>query len=79
MSTPFDGSWNSGSARISSQADLVTIQMPGSGRPDASGSAATVGGPVIYANFRDDAPFTGVLSTDGRQILWSNTTVWTRD
>jgi hypothetical protein len=79
MSTPFDGSWNGGTAVINSQAELVTIQMPGSGRPAASGSAVTVGAPVIYANFTDDAPFTGVLSVDNGKILWSNTTVWTRD
>jgi hypothetical protein len=34
---------------------------------------------VIYANLSDDAPFTGVLSVDNGKILWSNTTVWTRD
>jgi hypothetical protein len=79
MSTPFDGSWNDGTATIDSQSELVTIQMPGSGRPSANGSAVTVGAPVIYADFTDDAPFTGVLSADGQKILWSNTTVWTRD
>lgn len=79
MSTPFDGSWNGGTATIDSQSELVTIQMPGSGRPSANGSAVTVGAPVIYADFTDDAPFTGVLSADGQKILWSNATVWTRD
>jgi hypothetical protein len=79
MSTPFDGSWNDGTASINSQSELVTIEMPGSGRPSARGSAVTVGSPVIYADFTDDAPFTGVLSADGQKILWSNATVWTRD
>jgi hypothetical protein len=79
MSTPFDGSWNCGTAIINSQSELVTIEMPGSGRPSASGSAVTVGAPVIYADFTDDAPFTGVLSADKGKILWSNATIWTRD
>jgi hypothetical protein len=79
MSTPFDGSWNCGTAIINSQAELVTIEMPGSRRPSASGSAVTVGAPVIYADFTDDAPFTGVLSVDKGKILWSNATIWTRD
>lgn len=77
MSTPFDGSWNGGTGIIGSQADTLTLQMPG--RPSAAGVAVNVGAPVIYADFTDDAPFTGVLSADGQKILWSNTTVWTRD
>jgi hypothetical protein len=77
MSTPFDGSWNRGTGIIGSQADTLTVQMPG--RPSAAGVAVNVGAPVIYADFTDDAPFTGVLSADGQKILWSNATVWTRD
>lgn len=79
MSTPFDGSWNGGSAVITSQGAALTIAMPGTRRPSASGAAVTVGSPVIYADYTDDAPYTGVLSVDSSKILWSNTTVWTRD
>jgi|GEM_PF-1311528 len=78
MGTPFDGSWNGGTCAISSQASLLTLTMP-DGRPSATGAAVAVGSPVIYADFTDDAPFTGVLSVDGQKILWSNNTVWTRD
>ncbi|HEY0018318.1 MAG TPA: hypothetical protein VGC13_18580 [Longimicrobium sp.] len=77
MSTPFDGSWNRGTGIIGSQADTLTVQMPG--RSSAARVAVNAGAPVIYADFTDDAPFTGVLSADGQKILWSNATVWTRD
>ena len=78
MSTPFDGSWNGATSTITSQASILTLTMP-EGRPSATGAAVTVGSPVIYADFTDDAPFAGVLSVDGQRIIWSNNTVWNRD
>jgi hypothetical protein len=78
MSTPFDGSWNGARSTITSQANILNITMA-EGRPSATGAAVTVGSPVIYADFTDDAPFTGVLSVDGKKILWSIDTVWYRD
>jgi hypothetical protein len=78
MSTPFDGSWNGARSIITSQASILNITMA-EGRPSATGAAVSVGSPVIYADFTDDQPFTGVLSVDGQKILWSNNTVWNRD
>jgi hypothetical protein len=78
IGTPFDGSWNGGTCAISSQASILNLTLA-DGRPSATGAAVSVGSPVIYADFTDDAPFTGVLSVDGQTILWSNDTVWTRD
>lgn len=43
-----------------------------------TGVALELGSPVVYVNFTDDRAFTGVMTVDKSQILWSNSTVWTR-
>ena len=88
MSTPFDGSWtdmNDTQITITSEADIVTVKY-GNGRGPFPGVSVTIGSPVIYVDFTDHRPFTGVLTVEnkiggqgGNKILWSNETVWTRN
>lgn len=88
MSTPFDGSWtdmNGTQITITSEADIVTVNY-GNGRGPFPGVSVTIGSPVIYVDFTDHRPFTGVLTVEsklgghgGNKILWSNETVWTRN
>jgi hypothetical protein len=78
MSTPFDGQWTDGNGdtiTITSQ-DAVLSAKYSNGRGPFTGVSVTVGSPVAYINFTDDAAFTGVLTTDGNSILWSNQTTW---
>jgi hypothetical protein len=86
MSTPFNGSWtdlNGTQITITSEADILTVQYA-NGRGPFPGVSATLGSPVIYVDFTDHRPFTGVLTVEsnregpgGNRILWSNGTVWT--
>lgn len=87
MSTPFDGSWtdlNHTQITITSEADIVSVKYA-NGRGPFTGVAVTIGSPVIYVDFTDHRPFTGVLTVESKQgsgndkILWSNETVWTRN
>jgi hypothetical protein len=80
MSTRFNGQWfdgNGDTITISSSADILSGTYS-NGRGPFTGASADVGSPVIYMNFTDDAPFTGVLTVDERRILWSNHTIWQR-
>ena len=80
MSTRFDGRWTDGNGdtiTVTSSADILSGKY-GNGRGPFTGASADVGSPVIYMNFTDDAPFTGVLTVDGKRILWSNQTTWNR-
>lgn len=87
MSTPFDGGWtdlDGTPITVTSQADILTVRY-GDGRGPFPGVALTAGSPVIYVDFTDHRPFTGVLSVEsiragaaGDKIFWSNETVWTR-
>ncbi|HEU0012813.1 MAG TPA: hypothetical protein VFQ45_03980 [Longimicrobium sp.] len=88
MSTPFDGSWTDLSdtrITITSEADILTV-VYSNGRGPFPGVSVTIGSPVIYVDFTDERPFTGVLTVEsnrepvpGSKILWSNGTVWTRN
>jgi hypothetical protein len=80
MSTPFDGQWVDGGESIisvSSTGDILTVSYS-NGRGPFSGMSVTVGAPVLYVDFVDDAPGTGVLLKQGNQICWNNETVWMR-
>jgi hypothetical protein len=82
MSTPFDGSWTDHGHQqitITSEGDIVSVKY-GNGRGPFTGVSVTIGSPVIYVDFTDDRPFTGVLAQGGggAKIMWSNETVWTR-
>ena len=87
MSTPFDGSWTDlkhTQITITSEGDLLTVKYA-NGRGPFTGISLVIGSPVIYVDFTDHRPFTGVLTVDsnhgqaGQKILWSNETVWTRN
>jgi hypothetical protein len=88
MSTPFDGSWtdlNGTQITITSEADVLMVQYA-NGRGPFTGVSVIIGSPVIYVDFTDHRPFTGVLTVEskrdpqaGNKILWSNETVWSRN
>ena len=79
MSTPFDGTWtdqNGDTITVTSQDQLLTAKYS-NGRGPFNGVAAEVGAAVIYMNFVDDRPGTGVMGVNGNgQILWNNGTQW---
>lgn len=87
MGTAFDGNWKDLEDKeitITSSGDLLTVRYAG-GRGPFSGFTVNIGTPVIYVNFTDHSPFTGVLSVASKvvpeaqsKIYWSNGTVWTR-
>ena len=88
MSTPFDGSWtdlNGTEITVTSEADILSVTYA-NGRGPFPGVAVNVGTPVIYVDFTDHRPFTGVLTVESKRdpvaankILWTNETVWTRN
>lgn len=87
MSQAFDGRWvdeNGTEITITSHDDFVSVQYAG-GRGPFTGVAVTIGFSVIYVDFTDDRPYTGVLTVNskrspeyGEKILWNNETVWRR-
>ena len=81
MSTRFNGQWfdgNGDTITITSSADILSGKYS-NGRGPFTGASTEIGSPVIYMNFSDvSEAFTGVLTIDGRRILWSNQTVWQR-
>ena len=76
----FAGTWKDQSGvtiTIDENQKNLVVKM-GNGRGPFAGFEVDLYAPVISVNFTDDKPFTGVLSQDGKKILWNNDTVWSR-
>lgn len=62
---------------IKSEFLFLEVYSPG-GRGTFIGHELDLSNTVIYVNFSDIKPETGVLSTDGSTIYWGNGTKWVR-
>ena len=74
------GSWQDEASAIwtiESEAKLLKVFAVG-GRGPFKGSEHDFSNAVIYVNFSDVKPETGVLSDDKKIIYWGNGTRWTK-
>lgn len=62
---------------IESNAKLLTVNGFGPRGP-FKGFEMEASKPVLYVNFDDIKPETGVLSNEGKTIYWSSDTKWIR-
>ncbi|EHQ24952.1 hypothetical protein [Mucilaginibacter paludis] len=77
----FIGNWTDHSnvtVTITERNNILTVKY-GNGRgPFPGHEIDELPQPACGVDFSDDAPFTGVLSPDGKTIYWSNGTKWTK-
>lgn len=76
----FSGTWVDEAhdrIEVTSDARILTVTFRGP-RGTFTGSDLDLSNPVIYVNFSDIRPETGVLSNDGNTIYWGAGSKWVR-
>ena len=67
MNKEIEGSYNNGTARVSIKGNAVIVNMPGSGRPTASGE---IDGNKGYVTHPDDGTRTFEYDAEEKIIYW---------